>query len=155
MFKPNENDTRASVEYTVYISCEGEMEDRLKRQTPGSSGYDMVYLVKETSLEPGEIKVFMSGLRMQLPKNMEAQVRSRSGLSKQGIVVMNSPGTIDSDFRGEIGIVLANLSGEWHTIKNKDRIAQIVFQRTYNTLLVQKENLDETQRNEGGFGSTG
>lgn len=107
-------------------------------------------------LQPMERKLVPTGLFMELPVGFEAQVRPRSGLAvKQGITCLNSPGTIDSDYRGEIKIVLINLSGEKQIINPGDRIAQMVFQKVEKIKWEQVTVLTETVRNDGGFGSTG
>lgn len=97
-----------------------------------------------------------TGLAIELPKGWEAQVRSRSGLAyKHGVVVLNSPGTIDEPYRGEIGIILINHGTEPYTITKGDRIAQLVLRRTEDVVPVFVDELTETERGEGGFGSTG
>lgn len=97
-----------------------------------------------------------TGLRISLPEGYEAQVRPRSGLAlKHGITVLNSPGTIDADYRGEVGVILVNLSQEPFTIHDGERIAQLVVARHEQPELVAVESLDETARGEGGFGHTG
>lgn len=127
-------------------------------KTSGSSGMDLRAYLKEGYyvLEAGERKVFPTGLYVELPQGYEAQVRSRSGLSaKHGICVLNSPGTIDADYRGEIGVALINLSKEDFTIHNGDRIAQLVFTKVTQVEIEPVNILDETERGEGGFGHTG
>lgn len=126
-------------------------------KTPGSAGMDLrAYLKKDYVLEAGERKVFSTGLYLELPQGYEAQVRSRSGLSAgHGICVLNSPGTIDSDYRGEIGVALINLSKKDFTIHNGDRIAQLVFTKVTQVEIEPVDALDETERGEGGFGHTG
>ena len=126
-------------------------------KTPGSAGMDLrVYLKEDYVLEAGERKVFPTGLYLELPRGYEAQVRSRSGLSaKYGICVLNSPGTIDSDYRGEIGVALINLSKEDYIVHNGDRIAQLVFTKVTQVEIEPVDALDDTERGEGGFGHTG
>ena len=126
-------------------------------KTPGSAGMDLrAYLKEDYVLEAGERKVFPTGLYVELPQGYEAQVRSRSGLSaKYGICVLNSPGTIDSDYRGEIGVALINLSKEDFTVHNGDRIAQLVFTAVTQVEIEPVDILDETERGVGGFGHTG
>jgi len=125
--------------------------------TEGSSGMDLrAFLHQSLVLKPMERKLIPTGLFIQLPKGYEAQVRPRSGLAlKQGITCLNSPGTVDSDYRGEIKIVLINLSGEDQIINPGDRIAQMVVQKVERVNLNVTEQLEETVRSEGGFGSTG
>ncbi len=123
----------------------------------GSSGMDVRAAVTEPlTLNPGEIKLVPSGLRLAVPVGYEIQVRPRSGLSlKHGITVTNSPGTIDADYRGPVGIILGNVSNEPFTIQRGDRIAQLVIQRVVRADIRIVEQLDETVRGEGGFGSSG
>lgn len=123
----------------------------------GSAGCDIsANLTEDIVLKPGQRKLIPTGIFMALPKELECQVRSRSGLAiKHGIVVLNSPGTIDSDYRGECKVILANLGEEDFTIHNGDRIAQFVFARVEQANFVAVETLDATERGEGGFGHTG
>jgi dUTP pyrophosphatase len=125
--------------------------------THGSAGMDLrADLSSPLSLQPMERKQVPTGLFIELPEGYEAQVRPRSGLAlKQGITCLNTPGTIDSDYRGEIKIILINLSGEVQIINPGDRIAQLVLQRTERISWEQVTVLTETARNSGGFGSTG
>lgn len=125
--------------------------------TDGSSGMDLrAFLHQSLVLQPMERKLIPTGLFIELPKGYEAQVRPRSGLAiKQGITCLNSPGTIDSDYRGEIKIVLINLSGEEQIIQPGDRIAQMVVQKVERIQFVVAAELEETLRSAGGFGSTG
>lgn len=125
--------------------------------TNGSSGMDLrADLSSAIALQPLERKLVPTGLFIELPENYEAQVRPRSGLAiKQGITCLNSPGTIDSDYRGEIKIVLINLSGEEQIIQPGDRIAQLVLQKIEKINWEQVTVLTETVRSSGGFGSTG
>ena len=125
--------------------------------TPHSSGMDICAAVeKEILLEPGEIRLIPTGFAIAIPHGAEAQIRPRSGLAvKHGIGIINSPGTIDSDFRGEVMIALINFSKKPFTVKRGDRIAQMVIQKVYQVKLESVEQLDETKRNTGGFGHTG
>ncbi|MFL5808966.1 MAG: dUTP diphosphatase [Flavisolibacter sp.] len=125
--------------------------------TDGASGMDLrAHLTEPLLLEPMERKLVPTGLFIEMPNAYEAQVRPRSGLAiRQGITCLNSPGTVDSDYRGEIKIVLVNLSGETQIINPGDRIAQLVLQRVEKIDWKQVTMLTETVRNEGGFGSTG
>ena len=108
------------------------------------------------ALEPLERTLVKTGLFISLPKGYEAQVRPRSGLAfKNGITVLNTPGTIDADYRGEIGVILVNLSSQDFTINDGDRIAQMVIAKHETAIWEEVENLDETNRGEGGFGSSG
>jgi len=126
-------------------------------ESEGSSGMDIrADLEGPVFLNPGEIKLIPTGLALSIPNGYEAQVRPRSGLAlKHGIGMVNSPGTIDSDYRGEIGIVMINWGTKPFTINNGDRIAQIVFTRVIRANIVVVEDLDKTPRGEGGFGHTG
>jgi dUTP pyrophosphatase len=126
-----------------------------ERKTDGSSGYDIkAFVDSPVEILKGEIKLVPTGIRLQIPTGYEAQIRSRSGLALKGVFVLNSPGTIDSDYRGEIKIILINLGEDTFTINSYDRIAQMVFQKVYGAQFVFSE-LDETKRNIGGFGHTG
>jgi len=126
-------------------------------QTAGSAGVDLRACLKETViLKPLERKLIPTGLYIELPLGYEAQVRPRSGLSlKHGITVLNSPGTIDADYRGEISVLLINLSGEDFEIANGERIAQMVIAKHEAAQFVPVEVLSETERGTGGYGSTG
>lgn len=126
-------------------------------ETAGSAGMDMrAFIGEEIILNPLERKLIPTGLFIELPQGYEAQLRPRSGLAfKHGISLPNSPATIDSDYRGEIKVALINLSNEAFVIKNGDRIAQMIIARFEKVEFVAVEELNETQRGEGGFGSTG
>ena len=125
--------------------------------TQSSAGLDLkAVLVEAVTLEPLERKIVGTGLKIALPEGYEAQVRPRSGLAaKHGITVLNAPGTIDADYRGEIGVILVNLSNEPFTIQPGERIAQLVVAQYSQVEWSPVESLDTTQRGEGGFGSTG
>lgn len=127
-------------------------------KTVGSAGFDLNVLLDsdEYILKKGEIKLFKTGLAMSLPDGYEAQVRSRSGLSlKNGVIVLNSPGTIDSDYRGEIGVILMNCGSEDYKVEHLSRIAQMVIAKYEKAEIEIVDELDDTIRGEGGFGSTG
>ena len=103
-----------------------------------------------------ERKLIPTGIYLEIPLGFEAQIRPRSGLAlKQGLTCLNTPGTIDADYRGEIKVILINLSGETQQIDNGDRIAQMVFQQVEMAELIEVSSIDTTERNEGGFGHTG
>ena len=123
----------------------------------GSSGMDIYADVEgEVVLNPGEIKLVSAGFYMSIPKGFEVQVRPRSGLAiKHGISIVNTPGTIDSDYRGLVGIILINHGKEPFIIKRADRIAQLVVNRVIQADMSVVEELDETARAHGGFGHTG
>ena len=125
--------------------------------TKGSSGMDIrASLDIPVSLQPLERALIPTGLFVEIPGGYEIQIRPRSGLAiKQGITCLNSPGTIDSDYRGEIKIILINLSSEEQVINHGDRIAQMIVQKTERAEFEQVEFLNETERAEGGFGHTG
>ncbi len=125
--------------------------------TEGSSGMDLRAAINETvTLKPLERALIPTGLFIELPEGFEAQVRPRSGLAiKQGITCLNTPGTIDADYRGEIKVILINLSNETQTVHNGDRIAQMVIQKVEKIDWALTVELEQTTRNEGGFGSTG
>lgn len=126
-------------------------------ETNRSAGMDLRACINEPIvIKPGERKLIKTGLAIALPENYEAQVRSRSGLAlKNGIAVFNSPGTIDADYRGEVGVILINLGSENFTIERGMRIAQMVIAPAIQAELVEVNELDETKRGAGGFGSTG
>lgn len=128
-----------------------------KYATPQSAGMDLrANLESPVTMRPLERKLIPTGLRMALPAGFEAQVRPRSGLAlKQGITVLNTPGTIDADYRGEIGVILVNLSQDDFVIEDGERIAQMVIARHEQPELVPVDVLDVTERGEGGFGHSG
>jgi dUTP pyrophosphatase len=123
-------------------------------QTPGSAGIDLCANDKFL-IEPYRTVVVPTGLYLEIPQGYEAQVRSRSGLAAQGIVVANSPGTIDSDYRGEVGVLIYNRNPYAITITKADRIAQLVFAPVIQVELEEVSELSDTERGTGGFGSTG
>lgn len=126
-------------------------------ETEGSAGMDLRANNSEpVTLKPLERALIKTGLFMELPVGYEAQVRPRSGLAlKKGITVLNTPGTIDADYRGEIGVILVNISNEEFTVENGERIAQMVISKHERAEWQQVEELEETSRGAGGFGSTG
>ena len=125
--------------------------------TPGSSGMDLYADVDgEVTLLPGEIKLISSGIYISIPAGYEAEIRPRSGLAlKHGISIVNTPGTIDSDYRGLLGIIMINHGKDRFPIKRGDRIAQMVIKEVVRAAIDVKEELDETARAHGGFGHTG
>lgn len=125
--------------------------------TPDSAGMDICAAVREdTVLDKGAITLLPTGLALALPGGYEAQVRPRSGLAvKHGIGLINAPGTIDADYRGEVMIALVNLGPSAYTVRRGDRIAQVVIQRVEQARLEQVEALEPTERDGGGFGHTG
>ncbi len=126
-------------------------------KSDGASGADLrAHLAEPLILEPGGRTAVPTGLRMELPEGWEAQVRPRSGLAlEHGITCLNSPGTVDSDYRGEIRVILANLGTEPFTVRPGDRIAQLVFAPVVRASFTRVESLTESGRGGGGFGSTG
>ncbi|WP_332019128.1 dUTP diphosphatase [Kaistella sp.] len=127
-----------------------------KYQTALSAGMDLYANLDElVTVKPLERKLIPTGLLMELPQGYEAQVRPRSGLAiKNGITVLNTPGTIDADYRGEIGVILVNLSAESFTVNDGDRIAQMVIAKHETAMWDEVDELSETDRGAGGFGST-
>ena len=125
--------------------------------TPQAAGMDICAAIEtDLLLAPGEIALIPTGLAMAIPNGFEVQVRPRSGLAiKQGIGIVNSPGTIDADYRGEVKIGLINLSSNPYTIHRGDRIAQLIVQQVYQANITLVDELDQTERNDGGFGHTG
>jgi dUTP pyrophosphatase len=125
--------------------------------TPNSAGMDLCAAVESPQTIPvGSIALIPTGLAIALPDGYEAQIRPRSGLAvKHGIGLINSPGTIDADYRGEIRIAVINLGDESYTIRRGERIAQMIIQRVYQARLKIVETLDDTERGDGGFGHTG
>lgn len=125
--------------------------------TPESAGMDLrANITEPIVLHPLERRIIPTGLYIALPPGYEAQVRPRSGLAlKHGITVLNSPGTIDSDYRGELGVLLVNLSNEDFTVEAGERIAQMVIARYEQGEFVEVEELDDTERGAGGYGHTG
>ena len=126
-------------------------------ETSGSAGMDLrANLDEKIILKPFERFAIPTGLFIELPQGYEAQIRPRSGLSlKTGLSIPNSPGTIDSDYRGEIKVIVANLSNEVVEIKDGDRIAQMVIAKYERAEWIEVDNIDATERGAGGFGSTG
>ncbi|MGL2355878.1 dUTP diphosphatase [Helicobacter pylori] len=124
-------------------------------QTEGSSGFDL-HAVEEVTIKPHGVGLVKIGICLSLEVGYELQVRTRSGLAlNHQVMVLNSPGTVDNDYRGEIKVILANLSDKDFKVQVGDRIAQGVVQKTYKAEFIECERLDETSRGSGGFGSTG
>lgn len=126
-------------------------------ETTGSAGMDLrAYLSNPVTLQPLERSLIPTGLFIELPENVEAQIRPRSGMAvKKGISLLNTPGTIDSDYRGEIKLIVVNLSNEVQTIENGERIAQMIISKYEKIEWQETEELRETLRGSGGFGHTG
>ena len=125
--------------------------------TSGSSGMDIrAFLSERVILKSLERMLIPTGLFIEIPPGFEAQIRPRSGLAiKQGLTCLNTPGTIDADYRGEVKVILINLSGEEQIVHSGDRIAQMVIQKVEKVLWKATESLGETERSSGGFGHTG
>lgn len=125
--------------------------------TEGAAGLDLRAAVKdEVILAPGDTTLVPTGLALKIPPGYEAQIRPRSGLAlKHGITLLNSPGTIDADYRGEIGVILTNFGKKDFSIKRGDRIAQMVFAKVQRVTLKQVSELEDSDRGSGGFGHTG
>lgn len=127
-------------------------------ETPGAAGLDLRAALPDgpLRLEPGARLLVPTGLVLELPAGTEGQVRPRSGLAlRHGVTLLNTPGTIDADYRGEVGVILINHGGEAFTIQHGDRIAQLVVAAVLQAGIVEVEELSETTRGSGGFGSTG
>ena len=128
-----------------------------KYESEQAAGMDIRCNIAEAiTLQPMERKLIPTGLYIELPVGFEAQIRPRSGLAlKRGLTVLNTPGTIDADYRGEVGVILINLSGEPQTIEPGERICQMVIARHETPEIVEVQELSETERGEGGFGHSG
>lgn len=126
-------------------------------ETKSAAGMDIRAALEEPiTLKPGERTLIPTGLQMALPEGYEAQIRPRSGLAiRNGITMLNSPGTIDADYRGEVKVIAINHGQEDFTVNHGDRIAQMVIAPVVQLSIIESENLDETERGSGGFGSTG
>ena len=125
--------------------------------SPGSAGMDLrAAVTEEVVLQPGDIRLISTGLRVAIPLGYEAQIRPRSGLAlKHGITIPNAPGTIDSDYRGVLQVILANMGPAPFAVQRGDRIAQMVIAPVVQARLCRLQALDDTERGEGGFGSSG
>lgn len=128
-----------------------------KYETSGSAGMDVrAHISKEIELQPLDRVLIPTGLKMAIPDGYELQVRPRSGLAKKhGLTVLNSPGCVDCDYRGDIGVILVNLSRESYTVQPGERIAQLILTPVVQAVFQEVDVLDETERGEGGFGHTG
>lgn len=146
---------QASIDVQVLPEAEGL--DLPEYASPGSAGMDLrAAVADELTLQPGQIRLVTTGLRLAIPPGYEAQIRPRSGLAlKHGITIPNAPGTIDSDYRGVLQVILANTGPEPFTVSRGDRIAQMVIAPVTQAALNSVPDLDDTERGEGGFGSSG
>lgn len=126
-------------------------------QSSGAAGADLfANLTEPLTIEPGGIALIPTGIQMEIPEGYEAQVRPRSGLAlKNGLILLNSPGTIDSDYRGEVKVIAGNFGKEVFTVDPGMRIAQLVFAKVFKGFFIESENLNDTKRSSGGFGHTG
>ena len=140
----------------VGITAENNVEIP-RYMTEGSAGIDVSANIEtEIELKPLERYLVPTGIKLEIPEGFEVQVRPRSGLAfKHGITVLNTPGTIDSDYRGEVKVLLINLSNEVYKIQPNERIGQLILSKVYRLDFEVKEDLSETKRGEGGFGHTG
>lgn len=147
------------MKYTIQIKKlpEYKQVEMPKKMSSQASGFDLCAAVDEPcTIQPGERRLIPTGIAISMPPQLEAQVRPRSGLAfKHGITVLNAPGTIDADYRGEVKVLLINHGSEPFEIKNGDRIAQMVFQLVPEIEFEEVDELSETKRGEGGFGHTG
>lgn len=139
------------------VRCTAEPGALPEYQSVGASGADLrARLDRDLVIGPGQRALVPTGLRFQIPAGLEGQVRPRSGLAaRHGITVLNTPGTIDSDYRGEVQVILVNLGQAEFRVKSGDRIAQIVFAPVVRVSFSTETGIDETARGSGGFGSTG
>ncbi|HVP58283.1 MAG TPA: dUTP diphosphatase [bacterium] len=128
-----------------------------RQASRGASGFDLVAcLDAEVALAPGEFKLVPAGICVEIPEGFEGQVRPRSGLAlKNGVTVLNTPGTIDSDYRGEVAVILINLGNDTFTVRRGDRIAQMVFTQVCRPVFEESDSLEDTGRGAGGFGHSG
>lgn len=145
------------MEVKIYLKDGAEMP---RKQTRLSSGFDLYACIKEDIvIQPRTLALIPTGVKMQMPDDIEAQIRPRSGLAlKHGITVLNSPGTIDADFRGEVGVILINHGDEPFVVRNQDRVAQMIFSKVEDIAFVNVESeemLSGSDRGAGGFGHTG
>lgn len=140
-----------------FLRLEGNPDIPLpSRATAQAAGYDVRSAEADLELQPGEIRAVSTGLVLELPAGMECQVRPRSGLAaRYGITLPNSPGTIDPDYRGELKVLLQNGGGDAVLIQRGERIAQLVFARFEAPEVLEVDSISETERGQGGFGSTG
>lgn len=145
------------VSISIKITAAGQGLPLPQYMTEGSAGMDLFAAVENTVIiNPGEIKLVPTGLSMAIPPGYEAQIRPRSGLAlRHGITMVNSPGTIDADYRGEIGLIMINLGQEPFPINRGDRVAQMIINKVARAEFVEVDHLDATSRSSGGFGSTG
>lgn len=149
--------TRDRVKVSIKRSPHGRDLDLPAYATPGSAGVDLRAAIDEPlTLEPGQIALVPTGIAVAIPQGFEGQIRPRSGLAtKHGISLINAPGTVDSDFRGEMRCSLINLGQESYTVRRGDRIAQMIIAPVYQAEFEEVDELPESKRGKGGWGSTG
>jgi dUTP pyrophosphatase len=142
---------------TIEVRCVAAPDMLASYLSAGAAGADLRADIEGSlTLQPGERAMVSTGLRLEIPAGYEAQVRPRSGLAhRHGITVLNSPGTIDADYRGEVKVILVNLGSAPYTLHRGERIAQIIFSTVCRALFITSERIAETERGAGGFGSTG
>jgi dUTP pyrophosphatase len=142
---------------TPIVRCVGQSTELPAYQSAGASGADLqAWIPEDIVVAPGARVLVPTGLRLEIPPGLEGQVRPRSGLAaRSGLTVLNTPGTIDSDYRGEVKVILINLGNEEVRIRNGDRIAQIVFCPVIRVSFARETDIAQTSRGSGGFGSTG
>lgn len=144
-----------NAETTLYIKKISEDAKLPQYAHVGDAGMDL-FSIQEAIIAPGAVALIQTGIKIQLPPNTEAQIRPRSGLAlKNSITVLNTPGTIDEGYRGEIGVILINHGKKSFKVEKHMKIAQMVVKPVLKVTLVEKSELSETEREEGGFGSTG
>ncbi len=149
------NVTWAEANQPIVLFKSAPGTDRPRYQTDGAAGMDLT-AIETVLILPGETELVKTGLQVELPAGYEAQVRSRSGLAlKESVFVLNSPGTIDSDYRGDVGVILHNAGRDPIEIKEDERIAQLVVTRVCRARMLKADQLSGTDRGAGGFGSTG
>ncbi len=148
---------RERLKIPVMIEPEGAGLELPTHATEGSAGMDLRAAIEdETAIDPGGRELIGCGFRMALPEGYEAQIRPRSGLAmRHGVTVLNAPGTIDSDYRGTVGVILVNLGDEPFVVQRGDRIAQMVIAPVTHSLLQPVDDLCRSERGDGGFGHTG
>jgi dUTP pyrophosphatase len=149
------SDEKLRVEVKRKAGCEDLPLPRY--MSDGASGMDLCAAIEQpVTLAPGEVKLIPTGIHVAVPRGFEAQIRPRSGLAlKHGVTVLNTPGTVDSDYRNEVGVILANLGAQPFTVERGMRVAQMVIAPVRRVELVEVDELSETERGLGGFGSTG
>jgi len=144
------------IEVEINLSSDAKKLGYPRYATIGSSGVDLMYCGVGETILPNEVKLIKTGVKLAIPEGVEGQIRPRSGLAlKHSITVLNAPGTIDSDYRGDIGVILINLGDCPFLLENGMRVAQLVFMHIIKVDFVEKDKLMDTTRSDGGFGHTG